>query len=265
MQLMKILFWILCTTLFFNSYAKAATFSYTPTQDVSLNSLFNRYSAIDVVNHGLPLGSYQNGIVYLQFDISSILVTNKFKSAKLRMYVTPNMYPGTLNSVNLYHVSNDNWNEGQLYYGSVSGLNNLRVAFDGINKPEFTDNDLITSFKQSSLFTYGNWENNYHEWVFDKNMFDLSTTGDKVSFALKMTGSGSVTYANSEDGISYDKLLATNYYYGHAFNTYEVSSHAVSKWSPLLTIETEPVPEPSSIILGLLGLSGAIGLKRKKN
>jgi len=111
---------------------------------------------------------------------------------------------------------------------SISGLNGVVVADTRINNPD-------------PYFTY-----NMPSWSYTFNASDYSfLNGGSVTLLAQMLTPPVMYY--TEDNVNFYP------YYP------QIRMGATS-----LSIDTAPVPEPSSMILGLMGLGSMLGLRRKK-
>lgn len=128
-------------------------------------------------------------------------------------------------NVSVYYVNDDSWSE-------TSG-----VTWD--NKPDYDlSSDLIAS-------QYPNAPSGRQTITWDLSGYDFSNDilDGYLSLAL-------------DDGMytgSYSKFMSKDYY--HYCSNYQ---------PPVLTITTCPAPEPSTMLLGLMGLGSVLGFRRKK-
>jgi hypothetical protein len=250
----------LFTTLLVYQNANAATFNYTPTDDVYYTN--NGYA----VNFVDDLGATEKYIPYLKFNTSNIdLTKEEGTSAKLTMFIKQSRGIDEIYSMGLYFVKNDSWSEGNLYNGTDIGdiAKYGTPAFTSATKPDFSSQDLLAN---------GTIYNNRVEWVIPKDKLQNILNDGTLSLAIQMdakTDFYSYFSFNSSE-LKGERINLLHFYqYRNSANMLitnylETVTAVDNPNSPFLTIETAPTPEPSSMILGLMGLGSMLGLRRKK-
>lgn len=192
-----------------------------------------------------------NRVPILTFDPANIKVgtgvslsKSKINSVKLNMFVGQT----TANTYNhLFRIS-----------GIPGNLSN-------INDPGEMFKSNISNITFEHLGAAKAFENSWSEWNIS------AKSGATISDFQNLTHIYAILALSSptiDGGISAEigKIpslddKAQNVYYGSNF-----ASTKVDSLSPYMAVDytEQPVPEPSTIILGLMGIAGALGLKRKK-
>ena len=139
---------------------------------------------------------------------------------------------------NMYIINKNAHPDSGYDHGTVSLQN---TAFNGFGSPSSMFSSQAFDFN-GAYFTAA-WENGLHI-----NLVGLLNGVEKYSTQLIANTAGPVWYTANFQGI--DTL---------AFSTNENSHFAMDNFT-----YNEPVPEPSSMVLGLMGISSLLGLRKKK-
>jgi hypothetical protein len=117
----------------------------------------------------------------------------------------------------------------------------------------FTDNNWTDDGKNGvSILSYAN------SFAYDTT----SPLAEGVLVGNAKTWTFDLSNIDLQDELS---LILQSYNYGGDATKAEVfQSRTTGQYAPVLTLTTVPAPEPSSMLLGLLSISGLLGLKRKK-
>jgi hypothetical protein len=177
-------------------------------------------------NFTTVVGGINKTVTYLKFDLTP-LAGNTITSAKLQMYGSIDTDASDLvtNLIGVYYADQSvNWSETS--------------TFSWATKPAYASN-LITTFSTSNPLI------SLYEW-------NLS-----VDDAASDVARGYITFA-LQDNTSSDNDIKT------IFISKNNPSVTDGYKGPKLVVEYAPTPEPSSLLLGMLSLSGLLGLKRKK-
>lgn len=175
-------------------------------------------------------GPQDVSLSFLKFDISS-LKNNDIDS------VTLELFGHGWGTVNVYHVANDAWVNQDVNkpveQATMDYLTNNVIGLSNMSNPI------------SSAALDGDMNNKTYDFIFN-NLND---------FISDANGSGEFSIA----------LLASDqsYFTSALFSPNEgVPEHAA-----MLDVDAEPVPspEPSSMILGIMGLGSMLGLRKKRS
>lgn len=231
-----------------------------PTDDLSVDTGAHSYNennlyvdhgytldAEDAEADGLPEGTIVDTLSYLKFQVSSLPESQQIDSIQLKLYGKDglagyNSFPeGSYDKdfkFSLYFVSNNNWNDED--------------GFDWSNKPVFTSDDFISSITG----TIGD-----PQWFTWDILPNANVTMEDIDNAIK-SGFVSFVLQNETGKPSFFSDFQSSEY-GNA----DFRPQLVINPEPLvscLEITTAPVPEPSSIVLGLMGLGSMLGFRRRK-
>lgn len=215
MRIFKIfLFITLCMSLItLPQKAVAVAFTLNPTDDLTIIKGMGFDGDSTLLTAESPL----QAISYLKFDVSSIPTGYTINPVSLHLYghsSTDN------NSVAVYNVSNDNWDE-------ING-------FSWNTKPTYSSSsDYISTEGQSGF------EAQWYTWDLSSYNFNPYVQDGFLSFALEETS-------------PYPWIVS-------AFQ----SKNTGLEHQPQLLVNTAPVPEPSTMLLGILGLGGVLIRRRK--
>ncbi len=229
----KIIISLFLMLLFAGNNAQAATF--TPIADIQyFHTLYpvTNYS-IESNNGYLQVygGTQYIDYGFMKFDLSSIdFSKEKIASASLKLF----MYSSNgTNTTSLLAYNDSSW---------VSPPEN-KAVYAGLK-----DISLATPLGSLTSSTFHNMQ---APQVFNVNLNTaLLTAGINASELLTIVLKD-ITVLTPEH------TYAANEFYSSDM-TYQGTS-----FSPVLTINTAPVPEPSSMILGLMGLGSMLGFRRK--
>lgn len=218
---------------------QAATFSYKAVADLYH---YNGAFVTDSNNQYLQVAS-NYGTSFIKFDFSQELsnqiidlINEDIVSAELKLYL---YYSNKNNNVAAYLYNDNSWVEpgmNQTVYVSARTLNQ--------------------SFMLGSTTTsaYSNMQNLLEVTINLNSSLISIGTDNKISIAIAdKTIVGTPAYTPMTE---------------FASREYSNSAHSAGYYAPVLTITTAksvPTPEPSSMLLGLLGLGSIIGLKKSKN
>jgi len=225
-----------------SSYAKAEPYIYTPTADIQnfrwLTPISSSTYSQDWNTQYLPI---QGGTQYLnngllKFNLSSIdFSKEKITEASLKLYLYSS---GGTNTTSLFAYYDNNWVSPAINKFAYAGVREINL-----DKP-------LGSLTTSNF--YNMQAPKEYNIILNK---DFLTAGIEKATEL-------LTIALKDTTIL-DKTTNNNF----AMNEFASSEYIVygKSYSPMLTIYTAPVPEPSSMLLGLMGLGSLVGLKRKRN
>jgi hypothetical protein len=216
---------------------QAATFSYKAVADL----YHYKGSFVSDTNYQYLHAASNYGTSFIKFDFSQELsnqmidlINEDIVSAELKLYL---FYSNKNNNVAAYLYNDDSWAE------------------PGMNKTVYTSaRTLNQSFMLGSTTTstYNNMQDLLEVTInLNSNLISIGAD-NKISIAIAdKTIVGTPAYTPMND-------FASREYFN--------SAHSAGYYAPVLTITTSkpaPTPEPSSMILGLIGLSGIIGLKKR--
>lgn len=218
---------------------KAATIQFTPTDDMY------HYDGAFVLdyNYGYLHATADYGRSFIKYNLekdkngnSVDLSKANIKSATLKLFL---YYSTNKNTTTAYLYNYNNWTEppkNGYKYTSPRELNGSIVI--GKNA------------------TTGYFNNMNNPMEFDILLSTDIFSGDLLSIGLEDT-----TFSG-KDKVEY---FASNEF---ASKEYFTSAHPEGYYAPVLEIETDdtaPVPEPSSMILGFIGLAGVFSKLKNKN
>jgi len=129
-----------------------------------------------------------------------------------------------LGKISLYYVDNDNW----VNESPKKHLNYSEIS--GLLGAELVDSLEINGINQTNSFDF---TDNLSDLL-----TDLQTKGDNYFSVALIADSGIAQYYSSENHTSQDR--------------------------PVFEVGYAPVPEPSAMVLGLIGLGSMLGFRRKK-
>jgi len=251
MSLKSIIISLFLASLFLSNNANAATFTYTPTDDVYYTNYGFAANFVD------NLGSTGNYIPYLKFDTSDIdLSKQKATSAKLTMHFRQSRGVNEINNIGLYFVNNDSWNEGTLYNGTEIGLipQYGTPAFTAATRPAFSTSDFLSN---------GVIYNDRVEWELSADKLAQILSDEKLSLAVQMDAvTDSFSYFCFNSSELKGERISLLYSNGQSY--LETVTAVQNSYAPQLIIETAPVPEPSSMVLGLMSIGSLFGFRRKR-
>jgi|GEM_PF-2585812 len=248
MKSLKLLFLAIFTGAVISSGAQAASFDLPAYED----AYWTNFNFKGQIANGIEIGTAKydagNNFAYVLLNF--------------RLYDNSSLYNSLANgdiekmTLNLHNIQTYNDPDTRVYY--------------------FNDNTWLSTLPPAGATYFADTE----------SPLDLNTFNPDSNIALLDTGDsyngryGAVTrlVTSSELNLSFLNNVqndvfslivadAKGEYSSDAFFSKDYDT--LGTYTPYLTIETSgasaPVPEPSSIILGLLGASGVLGLRRRKN
>jgi len=233
---MKKLFFVLTAIfLFLNQSVKAATFSFIPSADMYYLQGSEYGSNNNSGKSGYYLGVYKTSIssfeTYLKFNLLNEannnvldLTKEKITSVSLKIYVNKSN-DDTITSA--YFVNDDSWNEPKY------------PTYQQMTKPIINTGELL-----------GDLTTNSSDIASKIITLDASIFNDNLN---EIKGNDLVSIGMLATGTTYAQYLG---FYSKEYNN--------GAYSPILTINTTPTPEPSSMILGLMSFAGIIGIRKRK-
>lgn len=234
---MKKIFLCFLVSMFFGiAQAESATLSIPMTMNnwnVGVHTSSINYKGIapwvDVIADGIKTGGYdKRGGVYLysqdKFDLRNSTIYTKWKANGAGTFMT-------------FHSG-----AGNYIGGSLAGLSGSIFTTDH-------------SYSGSTVINDDQWYYSMLAINPDANYQAVTTTGNYFDQggSLLFSRSGSIPSANFSQLNNASVYFALGDNYG-APNSYLVGGEAIVKYTP--------VPEPSSILLGFLGLSGVLGFRK---
>jgi hypothetical protein len=233
---MKKLFFVLTAIfLLINQPVKAATFNYTPSGDMYYLQGEEYGSNNNSAKNGDYLGVYKTAAssfeTYLKFNLLKDidnkvldLTKEKISSVSLKIYLDKSN-DKTVTSA--YFVNDDSWIEPA--YSTY-----LPMTKPVINTGEFLG-DLNTNSVDKGYKTIDLNAN-----IFNNNLNEIKAN-NLISVGMVTTGTDYAQYLG---------------FYSKEYNS--------GLYTPTLTINTTPVPEPSSLILGVMSIAGVAGIRKRK-
>lgn len=217
-----------CLSIWFlNSSASAATMTLMASDDLSIKvGASAPQNPLSDYNFTTVVGGANKTVTYLKFDLTP-LAGNIITSAKLQLYgsIDTDASEVLTNNIGVYYADPAiNWNETS--------------TFSWATKPEYAGN-YITSYSTSNSLI------SLYEWNLPITDAGSDVARGYVTFVLQDNTTDDVDVKTIF--ISKNNPSVTDGYKG-----------------PKLVVEYTPAPEPSSLLLGMLSLSGLLGLKRKK-
>lgn len=177
-------------------------------------------------------GPQNVSLSFLKFNISS-LQNNDIDSVKL------NLYGHGFGTVNVYHVANDAWvNQSVAKPASEADMAFLSTNVIGLS-------NLVSPLASTSLDN--NLSNKTYEFTFNNLSDFISDANGSGEFSLALIGN------------------AQSYFTSGVFSPNEgAPSEAASLDVAAEPIPNNPAPEPSSMVLGIMGLGSMLGLRKKR-
>jgi len=229
----KLILSLLMGLLICFNQAQAASFSLTANDDAYFDVLPNKSvdNGINLIASKTYNSENYHRLGLLKFvatpEMMTIFENEPVVSMKLRMYLKSS----NTDSLKVFYNPDNSWNENMgtypdLTYDNTKPIGNIDTSTTGFTT---TDIDYLSVFNMMDIY---NPDSDTASFILDFNDTDFDKTNDYI-FA---------TFPSKE-------------------SPYYDLQHA-----PTLLIETAaaPVPEPSSVLLGLLGLSGALGLRKAR-
>jgi hypothetical protein len=223
----------LAATISASAFAQASSaISLSPDQDLSV-AISSGYSAVDTGTHELLVKHISVGdklVSLLKFNTSS-LKGKSITGANLNLTGYGLLKPGdTSVPINLYYVANDSFVDESVNIPFFP-LSSMYSLIGGVGaSPISTQN--VSSDQQ---YTFS-----FNASGLSQLISDVGTSGDNyISFLLRTPlDDGNADFSSRHD-LNFSR-------------------------TPLLNVDVAPVPEPSSMLMGIMGLSSLLGIRKRK-
>jgi hypothetical protein len=233
------------------NFSQASTL-FTPSDDVNYTDSGLAINSVGGLSSYNFLNNTIFSIPYLKFNINNIK-DDTLSNLTLRLKVG-SIYGSGTPDLNLYFINNDNWKEGDFYLCQGTASVNLQdyAAFTSINRPEMVEQNFITK---------GILNNEWYEWQFSYN--NLS---DDIKLGIK---DGTISFAilNLNGMVNFDQqeirgnTIETIYEEGQ--NIFARVEALPNPNAPQLIVDTIPTPEPSTMLIGFLGMVALAKIRKK--
>jgi len=226
----------LLLTFVFAPEVNAATLDINPSDDIWVSSshgLIN-YQDIAVLSGAYDPYSADKppAYTYLKFNVSKLLDYRLERVSSAYLLLHSHFTYGRTDNINAFYVQNDTWDED--------------IHFNYADRPVYSNENYLSTGYWDGVNSYGSGIMRWDLNVQDINEF-FDINDNLISFALDNSSETPLRFPYQVSYFSKDSPGA----FGMLFK-------------PALVIETTPVPEPTSILLGFLGLGSALSLRRKK-